>query len=29
MGPDGRFIQPVRADQTGPELAAVLAKLVS
>jgi protein SCO1/2 len=29
MGPDGRFIQPVRADQTGPELAAALAKLVS
>ncbi len=29
MGPDGRFIQPVRADQTGPEIAAVLAKLIS
>jgi protein SCO1/2 len=29
MGPDGRFIQPVRADQTGPELAATLTKLVS
>jgi protein SCO1/2 len=29
MGPDGQFIQPVRADQTGPELAAALAKLVS
>ena len=29
MGPDGRFIQPVRADQSGPELAAVLGKLVS
>jgi protein SCO1/2 len=29
MGPDGRFIQPVRADQTGTEIAAMLAKLVS
>jgi protein SCO1/2 len=29
MGPDGRFIQPVRADQAGPEIAAALAKLVS
>jgi protein SCO1 len=29
MGPDGRFIEPVRADQTGPEIAAVLAKAVS
>jgi protein SCO1/2 len=29
MGPDGRFIQPLRADQTAPEMAAVLAKLVS
>src|ERR1700691_5796322 len=29
MGPDGRFIEPVRADQAGPEIAAVLAKLVS
>jgi protein SCO1/2 len=29
MGPDGRFIQPVRADQTGPEMAAALSKLVS
>jgi protein SCO1/2 len=28
MGPDGRFIQPVRADQTGPEIAAMLTKLV-
>src|SRR4051794_34213959 len=28
MGPDGRFIQPVRADQTGPEIAAVLTKLI-
>lgn len=29
MGPDGRFIQPVRADQAGPEIAAALAKLIS
>jgi protein SCO1 len=29
MGPDGRFIAPVRADQDGPEMAAALAKLVS
>jgi protein SCO1/2 len=29
MGPDGRFIQPLRADQTSAELAAVLGKLVS
>jgi protein SCO1/2 len=29
MGPDGRFIAPVRADQDGPELAAALTKLVS
>jgi protein SCO1/2 len=29
MGPDGRFLAPVRADQTGAEIAAVLAKLVS
>jgi protein SCO1/2 len=29
MGPDGRFIAPVRADQTGPEIAAALAKLMS
>ena len=28
MGPDGNFIAPVRADQTGPEMAAVLAKLM-
>ena len=28
MGPDGRFIAPVRADQTGPEIAAVLARLM-
>ncbi len=28
MGPDGRFIAPVRADQAGPEMAAALAKLV-
>ena len=29
MGPDGRFIAPVRADQDGPEIAAALAKLMS
>ena len=29
MGPDGRFIAPMRADQTGPEMAAALTKLVS
>ena len=29
MGPDGRFIAPLRADQSGPELAAALAKQVS
>lgn len=29
MGPDGRFLQPIRADQTGPEIAALLAKQVS
>jgi protein SCO1/2 len=29
MGPDGRFIEPLRADQTGPEMAAVLTKLIS
>jgi protein SCO1/2 len=29
MGPDGRFIAPVRADQDGPELAAALTKLMS
>jgi protein SCO1 len=29
MGPDGRFIAPVRADQTGPEMAAALTKLMS
>jgi protein SCO1/2 len=29
MGPDGRFIAPVRADQTGPEIAAALGKLMS
>lgn len=29
MGPDGRFIAPVRADQSGPEIAAALAKLMS
>ena len=27
MGPDGRFIAPVRADQTGAEMAAALTKL--
>jgi protein SCO1/2 len=29
MGPDGRFIAPVRADQTGPEIATALTKLMS
>jgi protein SCO1 len=29
MGPDGRFIAPVRADQDGPEIAAALTKLMS
>jgi protein SCO1/2 len=29
MGPDGRFIAPVRADQDGPEMAAALTKLLS
>ncbi|MBN8901087.1 MAG: hypothetical protein BGO51_21565 [Rhodospirillales bacterium 69-11] len=29
MGPDGRFIAPVRADQSGDEMAAVLARLIS
>jgi protein SCO1/2 len=29
MGPDGRFIAPVRSDQSGPEMAAVLTKLIS
>jgi protein SCO1/2 len=29
MGPDGRFIAPLRADQNGPEIAAALAKLMS
>ena len=29
MGPDGRFIAPVRADQTGKEMAAVLLRLMS
>ena len=28
MGPDGRFIAPVRADQTGPEIAAALSKQI-
>ncbi len=28
MGPDGRFIAPLRADQTGPEIAASLTKLM-
>ncbi len=27
MGPDGQFIAPIRADQTGAEIAAALAKL--
>ena len=29
MGPDGRFIEPLRADQTGPEMAAALTRLIS
>jgi protein SCO1/2 len=29
MGPDGKFIEPVRADQSGSEIATVLSKLVS
>ena len=29
MGPDGRFIAPLRADQSGPEMAAALARLMS
>jgi protein SCO1/2 len=29
MGPDGKFIAPVRADETGAEMAAELAKYVS
>ena len=29
MGPDGQFVAPVRADQTGSEIAAALAKLMS
>jgi protein SCO1/2 len=29
MGPDGRFIAPVRADENGPEIAAALTKLMS
>ena len=29
MGPDGKFIAPVRADEDGPEMAATLAKLMS
>jgi protein SCO1 len=29
MGPDGRFIAPLRADQSGPELATALAKFIS
>jgi protein SCO1/2 len=29
MGPDGRFIAPVRADEDGPEIAATLTKLMS
>ncbi len=29
MGPDGRFLAPIRADQSGAEIAAVLAKLIS
>jgi protein SCO1 len=28
MGPDGKFIAPMRADQSGPEMAAALAKLI-
>jgi protein SCO1/2 len=29
MGPDGHFIEPLRADQSGPEMAAALTKLIS
>ena len=29
MGPDGRFIAPVRADQTGPEIATALTRFMS
>jgi len=29
MGPDGRFIAPVRADEDGPQIAAALTKLMS
>jgi protein SCO1/2 len=29
MGPDGRFIAPIRADETGAEMAADLAKFIS
>jgi protein SCO1/2 len=29
MGPDGRFIEPLRADETGPQMAAALTKLIS
>jgi protein SCO1/2 len=29
MGPDGRFIAPVRADQTGPEIVTALNRLMS
>ena len=29
MGPDGRFIAPLRADQSGPELATALTKFMS
>ncbi len=28
MGPDGRFVAPVRADLAGPEMAAALSKLI-
>ena len=28
MGPDGRFITPIRADQSGDEMAAEIAKVV-
>ena len=29
MGPDGQFIAPIRTDETGPEIAADLGKLIS
>ena len=29
MGPDGRFVAPIRADLGGPEIAAAIAKLIS